>query len=74
MRNVKGPDGKYQINDRAFTGEDLVQKYQKRLFMAQASNWRVKPYRIVITDLHMGGINGFQASDQIIASFETALE
>jgi CheY-like chemotaxis protein len=53
-----GPDGRKQVVDTASDGNLLLKMYKERLEIAVKSNWVVKPYKIVITDLHMPGLSG----------------
>lgn len=59
VRYVKGPDGKYQICDYAQGGNKLIDKYQARMQLAISSNFEIRPFLVVITDLHMPGMTGF---------------
>ena len=58
MSYIKGPDMKYQSCDFTDDGTSLVQMYKDRLQLAKESNWNIKPYQVIITDLHMPSLNG----------------
>ena len=57
VRYVKGPDGKDQVCDKAHSGYLLIEKYRDRLDLSLTSD--VRPFLVVITDLHMPGMTGF---------------
>lgn len=38
--------------------------------MAKESNWKIRPYQVIITDLHMPNLNGLQASEKIYEAFK----
>ena len=60
LKNVLGPDGNYQSAKTAFDGKQLLEMYHERLDLAVKSNWAIKPFNIIITDLHMPGIHVLQ--------------
>lgn len=74
LKKVIGPDDKYQVVTSATDGNLLVQMYQKRLDMAIESNWAIKPYSVIITDLHMPGLSGLQAIEMIQKAFFNNLD
>ena len=57
VKYVKGPDGNDQICECAHSGNQLIDLYKKRLAMSLTSD--VNPFKVIITDLHMPGMNGF---------------
>ena len=46
-------------------GNELVKIYKERLNMTIESNWKIRPYTVIISDLHMPGLSGFEAVSQI---------
>jgi CheY-like chemotaxis protein len=74
VKYIKGPDMKYQSCDFAEDGNGLIDMYNKRLKLAMESNWKIRPYTVIISDLHMPGCNGFEAVNKICQSFESALD
>lgn len=65
LKKVIGPDNRYQISDSATDGEHLLKMYQDRLELTLKSNWEIKPYSVIITDLHMPGMSGLKAAEEI---------
>jgi CheY-like chemotaxis protein len=74
LKYIKGPDMKYQTCDFAEDGKGLVELYCKRLKAAVESNWKIRPYTVIISDLHMPGCSGFDAVNKICQAFESALD
>ena len=54
-------------------GNEVVKMYQERLSLTLESNWAIRPYTVIITDLHMPGRSGFEAVSMITKSFDEAL-
>ena len=54
-------------------GRELVKIYKERLNLTTQSYWKIRPYTVIITDLHMPGFSGFEAVSAITQAFEDAL-
>ena len=38
------------------------------------SNWAIRPYQVLIVDIHMPMKSGFEAVDQVLSSFKEAVK
>ena len=58
VSTLRGPDGERQICDKTVDDLDLVSSYLERLQVSIESEWRIKPYQIIITDAQMPFLSG----------------
>ena len=58
LKNVIGPDGRTQIVNTVTDGIQLEEMYCQRLELSLKTNWEIRPYQIIIADLHMPGLSG----------------
>ena len=53
--------------DQALGGQEALNLLEKRLNLCVESNWLIKPYRVIIVDLNMPEMDGFETVRRIRA-------
>lgn len=56
---IRGNHESQQLCDTANDGNEFVNMYIERPFASISSGWKVMPYLVIISDLHMPGLSGF---------------